>query len=171
MPNEIAEIETGGEIPEDVLTITGDCSYRFAYNGWNNFINKLGSKIKTKEISQGAAMFYESDELAEIPFDLNFSGGTMSIMFYDCRSLKKLPKVSGVLADETTFYQMFYRCCLLKEIPDDWLDNVTFSTLKSSPNPFSNVKDCYVIRSYPFKWFAKSPSPSSYTYYPWYNNF
>ena len=39
MPTQIQAIQTGGgDLPEEALTISGDCQYRFANNGCNWFI-------------------------------------------------------------------------------------------------------------------------------------
>ena len=59
MPTEIAGISTGGgsDLPEEALTITGDCNYRFSYNGWNWFIDKYGNRITTNDISSAKYMF------------------------------------------------------------------------------------------------------------------
>ena len=52
IPTEISKI-SGGDLPEEVLVIGGNCSYRFAYDGWNWFIENFGNKIKTKDITDG----------------------------------------------------------------------------------------------------------------------
>ena len=36
-------VVTGDVLPESALVISGDCSYRFASNGWNWFIEKYGN--------------------------------------------------------------------------------------------------------------------------------
>ena len=41
----------GGDLPEEAFTISGDCTYRFAYDGWNWFIEKYGNKITTRNIN------------------------------------------------------------------------------------------------------------------------
>ena len=72
MPVEIKAIETGGgELPEEAFIITGDCSFRFAYNGWNWFIEEYGDRITTRDITNGNGMFAVSNKLTKIPFDLN----------------------------------------------------------------------------------------------------
>ena len=43
----IGNIPSGGSLPAEALTISGNCSYRFAYNGWNWFIERYGDKITT----------------------------------------------------------------------------------------------------------------------------
>jgi hypothetical protein len=58
-------------IPEKALTITGDCGYKFATNGWNWFIEQCGDKITTKDITSLSYMFNASSTLTEIPFDIN----------------------------------------------------------------------------------------------------
>ena len=47
----------GGDLPEEALVISGDCNYRFAYNGWNWYIEQYGDRITTKNISYANNMF------------------------------------------------------------------------------------------------------------------
>ena len=47
MPEAIAAIETGGgsaDLPEEAFKVTGNCSYRFSFDGWTWFINNYGKK-------------------------------------------------------------------------------------------------------------------------------
>ena len=41
----------GGDLPEEAFVLSGDCSYRFANNGWNWFMEQYGDRITTKDIS------------------------------------------------------------------------------------------------------------------------
>ena len=56
MPTEIANIP-GGNLPAEALTITGNCNYRFAYNGWNWFITQYGNQVTTSNITSTQDMF------------------------------------------------------------------------------------------------------------------
>lgn len=157
MSTEIASITTGGGgggIPEEALTITGDCSYRFSNNGWNWFIEKYGDQIITKDITQGGKMFQGSDKLTNIPFNINISSGQYyDNMFSDCKQLTYVPplKFAGNTAVNSLFYNcnkltsigkisnlnfafsgpgdMFYRCYNLRYLPE--FENIDYSWLNT----------------------------------------
>ena len=40
-----------GDLPTDLLHLTGNQSYRFYGNNWNSFLNKYGNQITTENIS------------------------------------------------------------------------------------------------------------------------
>ena len=67
MPTEIESIETGGGEGITEILVTGICMYRFAYNGWNDFIDKC----VTEDITDAQCMFQNSSEITEIPFEIN----------------------------------------------------------------------------------------------------
>ena len=81
-------------LPEEAFVISKDCSYRFAKNGWNWFIQKYGDRIATKDISDASNMFYNNRGITEIPFDLNFryGGCDVSNMFFQT-DLEKIPTI------------------------------------------------------------------------------
>ena len=62
----------GGDLPAEAFNISGNCSYRFANNGWNWFIEQYGDRITTKDISDASYMFNENSTITKIPFVLNF---------------------------------------------------------------------------------------------------
>ena len=88
---------SGGELPEEAFNITGVGSYRFAYNGWNWFIEQYGNKCSVNLTNDMAGMFSYSDRLTSIPFEINNStSGTISVirMFAGCFNLEELPKIT-----------------------------------------------------------------------------
>jgi hypothetical protein len=58
-------------IPNEALTITGNCQYRFANNNLNWLIDRKGKDITTSNITDASSMFLNSKNLKEIPFDIN----------------------------------------------------------------------------------------------------
>lgn len=129
MVKEITAIETGGggggDLPQEAFTITGNCIYRFAYNGWNWFIENYGSKVTTKDVTNCQFMFYSADKLETIPFDINCKDNT-SVSFNsflrDCLNLKVTPivKANPPISASSDYSYIFYRCENLREIPYDF---------------------------------------------------
>lgn len=164
-PREMAEailaITTGGgggsddcngrHIPEETLTITGNCQLRFANNGWNWFIEEAGDKITTKDISNANNMFNDSFNLTSIPFDINLKSGSnvdLTRMFANCNALNSVPYVKG---SPTSCCFLFSSAARLREIPEDWGDYLNFSYTQSyvyaqMQNVFSS---CYSLRKIP----------------------
>lgn len=129
---------------DEDLAITGNCLYRFAYNGWNWVIDKYRDKIKTKDIMGASNMFYSSSNLKEIPFEINFKEGGCAIkeMFSYASNLEKVPSIDF---KHTTTYQnassLFTYCNNLKEIGT--LKNLYPEGLKSL------FADCWMLRELP----------------------
>jgi hypothetical protein len=139
MVEEINELNT---IPEDALTITGNCTYKFSNNGWNWFIKSGGDKITTTKISNAEYMFDNSNQLEEIPFEINLNDKTsVSFMFNYCPKLKKAPKINGIASK---IGHIFSNCVALTEIPDITCDNSTYS---GGPYVFNQ---CNELRSLPY---------------------
>lgn len=159
----------GGDLPEEALTITGDCSSRFAANGWNWFIEQYGDQVTTKDITEASNMFYGSSALTEIPFDLHFApkdnrnDNTIYNLFYNCTKLTQLPKLTGKKASVIPTYapyfmdldELFGYCANLREIPDDYLDAIVpegywearrkYAAEGNGGNIFNN---CYSLRKH-----------------------
>lgn len=101
LPSEMAgEIDKLSEltVPLDMLNLTGNCEYRFAYSGMNSFIEKFGGKINSKDITSASSMFYSNTNIRKIPFELNGRTGTnvtCGSMFNSCNNLVELPKLKN----------------------------------------------------------------------------
>ena len=163
MPTAISNIQTGsgGEcteahIPESAFVLTGNCQYRFSYNGWNWFIENYGDRITTEEIQNNLNnMFYESTNLINIPFEMNpikntLYGSNLSNMFYNCYNLISLPKINNCLVAGTD--SMFFGCYRLREIPSYFYDTWDWSfrnNLTSAYNANSSrmFYSCHSLRS------------------------
>lgn len=187
MPAEIAAIETGGSgdegIPEEVLVITGNCTSRFAYNGWNWFIEKYGDKITTNNISGAGNMFQTADQLIEIPFDINLSGTYLANGFNGCLKLLTVPRINILNPNDTKAYSMnslFNGCRRLRDAENafdaenlNMLANFKPSSAYSSHQLNDMFSFCYSLRKVP-SWFSKLrvseestvyPAASQYVYY------
>ena len=153
-------------IPSEALTITGECSYRFAYDGWNWLINQFGDKITTKNITSPYSMFYYASLLIEIPFDINITTLPTNFtgMFYSNQKLKSVPYIIGPertppasnYSGCLTLNQMFFGCHSVRNIPNDYFwkivpnkdfwDKCAITTTQNYGTLFQN---CYSLREYP----------------------
>lgn len=132
---EIDNIQTGGgELPEEAYKITGNCYGRFAYNGWNWYIDALGRQLRTEGITDCGGMFTNSTNLTKIPFDINiaqsYSSISFSNMFSNNERLTEIPLIKGNLKPPTGNWSgtvstegMFINCQRLREIPEDYFYN------------------------------------------------
>lgn len=127
MATEIASIETGGSL--EPITITGQGSYRFMNDMWNWVVEDFGDKITTVDLTSASRMFYGSENLKKIPFELNFTEVyDFSEMFRDCASLEQTPVVRDAITyrkNITSTKSMFSGCTHLKEIPYDFFYTLT----------------------------------------------
>ena len=152
MATAIAAIESGGgggaEIPEEAFVITGNCQYRFYRNGWNWFIENYGNQITTKDITNGGNMFSYSNELVEIPFDLNYNNNSnCNMIFSQCTKLQRVSNIDFNFNGCSSLGSAFHTCNSLKEIG-------TIKNLGTSDKPFtcslSNMfSNCYNLRYLP----------------------
>lgn len=170
MPDEINAIETGGgDLPEEVFSITGECHYRFAYDGWNWFIENYGNKITTENITGAMSMFENSRALEAIPFDLNCTTSALSCtkMFNLCEKLKSIGAVRNL--QPTNMASFFASCKNLRELPVFESFNGNYlhaATGASMNNMFDN---CFSLRSIPESFletlYSKSKTTSFGLYY------
>lgn len=144
MPTEIQGIQTGGgDLPEEAFVISGDCSYRFAFNGWNWFIEEYGNKITTKDISSAVSMFHVSSEINKIPFDINFKddGCAVNGIFLACRGLTNIAPIDFKQTKYFNCASLFERCSNLSKIGS--LSNMY-------PESVQNIfMDCQRLRQLP----------------------
>lgn len=88
----------GGELPPEAFVISGDCSYRFANDGWNWFAESFGDKIIMENITNVSNCFRSSKTIEDLSkITINFKDCNIQYMFNGCYNLKKLPKVSGTI--------------------------------------------------------------------------
>ena len=183
MPAKILSIETGGSgggetLPEEAFTITGNCSYRFAYGGWDWFIKHYRNRIKTEALSDGSYMFTNSSQLEEIPFDINLGSSTSSInlsgIFRSCSILKSIPKIKGRVNDTN---EIFSGCLNIRELPEEVIKEIDWSYVDGLNAPFgggnraATFQYCYSLRSYPNSFLAHGNPAVTYFYSIYYNGF
>lgn len=171
-PLQMAEAIDGMiEIPDKALLFTDICSYKFAYNHWNWFIEACGDKITTQGISSISYMFYQSDTLQEIPFSIHLSPSSTyhaaSAMFQNCNKLINIPMIYSLKVQDMG--NMFSGCMNISSFPEnfakdwDWsrLDNATSAYTGTASNSFSN---CMKLREIPQELLIHGNPFWSYTY-------
>ena len=163
-----------GSPPESAFVISGNCSYRFAYDGWSWFINKYGNKITTKNIKEATFMFAISNSIKNIPFEINFSTSEMyhdtNRLFTFCRELTESPNVNNLKPYNISY--LFNECNKLRTIPDDFADTWDWSYIKSMTSQYTGSQQniftgCYSLRSVPMS-IVSHGNPnlvSSYSYF------
>ena len=168
MPTEIGAIETGGggggvELPEEAYVITGNCSYKFAYGGWNWFIDMFGDKITTKDIINCQYMFFSNKTLNSFPCEINIvSGSSQSFsQMFASSYLRQLPLIKGVLTTPTgnyynnpSFMYFIYDCSYLREIPYDYFDNFGGNEFWAAAQQYTGsrsnfISNCTSLRQLP----------------------
>lgn len=173
-PSQMSELinELSIKIPEELLVITGNCNYRFAYNGWNLFIDHFRNEIKTNNITDMTNMFTGCSKLQEIPFEINGNPNVeqyLNYMFNSCNYLTCVPKINHIKPYSLT--QMFANCYSIREIPEDFcdtwdwsvIDNATSTYAGNMSNLFSN---CYSLRKPPMQLLHGNPKANNnYTLY------
>lgn len=164
MPAEIKSIVSGGggegdcnglHVPEEALTITGSCGYKFAYGGWNWFINAFGDKITTNDVRSIEYMFYMNSEIESVPFEINFNSNFSSAgndIFNSCSKLKSISNINNFTP--TAMDNMFNGCENLTFIPDDFGENWNWSSYKNATSPYDNssrdmFRNCRKLRKIP----------------------
>ena len=148
------------------LTFTGACSFLFAHNNWNWFINKYGNQIVVKDVTVASSMFNSATNLTEIPFSVSVvqtSGNSypnLSSMFSYCQALKSLPPIHCLtpMKPPTNTYNyvnladMLNSCYEIVEVPDDYLDEIfteeyTAGAIAAKCNGSNNARaNCHSLR-------------------------
>ena len=119
-----------GDLPEDLLYLTGDQQYKFYGGKWDSFLEKYGNQIITENLTNVGGMF-NNTSLKKIPFSFNMSK-TNSCNFADifegAKKLEYLPIISDCKVMSSSGIQDFCISCYnLKEI------NIDFSNWDLSP--------------------------------------
>lgn len=137
----IDDIKQGADLPEEAFNTTGDCQYKFASNGWNWFLDAYGDRITTKDISNAANMFYNSNSLTQIPFEFSFKDGGCNVtrMFEGCSKLESIPSIDFKQTSYQGCQYLFNNCSGLKEVGT--LKNMYPSEMGSLFNGCRNLRE------------------------------
>lgn len=189
----IANLPTGGGLPPEALVITGDCSYRFAGNGWNWFIENYGNQITTENISNASYMFY-NNTITTVPFDLNFiDGGCDSDRLFNNCKISNISSIDFKQTSQKVDNYMFYACMAqeigtlknlypsgmnyffsncnnLRNLPT--FENLDLSYIHSVSGSVGNMfSNCYSLRNIPSELLKELYSAGSYLYQVCYHGF
>ena len=166
-----------GSPPDEAFVISGDCNYRFAFNGWNWFLETYKNQIITQDISISTYMFNGATILEEIPIQLNFSGSRNNIerTFGSCYSLKTIPKINNCQPNVMAY--LFYGCYQLRNLPEDIESYFDWSYIDSLSNQYGYTRnnmftDCKSLRSIPMGFLnhgSKNTNSSQCVYYSAFN--
>lgn len=149
-------------IPESAFTITGDCNYRFAYGGWDWFVNTYKDRIVTKDI-KSLVHGFDSCTLETIPFDINITNGSdFQAAFYGLDATE-CPRIRGTFKFDSSFSLngLLHYCSYLRDIEDlfepSMLDGfVQYKPSNTSTNlrVHSLIQHCRSLRRLP-SWLSK----------------
>ena len=156
----VVNVPQDGAPTAEELTITGNCMYRFAHNGWDWFLKKYGHQITTKDISDCSYMFQNSSNIVEIPFEINISEAAwgqigFGNIFANCQQLLAIPKINcSHYGNYSSMENMFNGCWKLRYLPEDiesWFD---WSVLDTSTSEYGCARkglfyNCHSLRSVP----------------------
>ena len=171
LPTEMSvAIDNMDIIPSEAYTITGECKYKFASNGWNWFIETFGNKITTKDITNTEYMFSDCTNLTTIPFDINMKLGnitTATYMFTACQKLRALPRILNLTPNNMN--GIFNGCWNLREIPDDYFDTWDWGYMDRQTNSYgcnrsNTFQSCFSLRKFPMEFLAHA-NPVIYSGY------
>lgn len=167
MPEAIAAIEIpsipdgGGSsgsgdsgIPEEAFTITGDCSYRFANNGWNWFVELFANKITTKDITNATYIFNKCSNLNDIPFTINLKANTQNIevryAFFNDSNITKVRINVPTTSSLSDLSYMFGNCSKLKDINSFSCNHTTYKGLDYLFYYCTSIEQLpYIYNAYP----------------------
>ena len=163
------------------LTITGDCDYRFANNGWDWFVKKYGNQITTNNINSCSHMFFKYG-LKEIPFEINIRNDNnytidFDYMFDGSTTLETIPKINCLNCYKYgTMAYMFYNCQRLRYLPEDIEDWFDWSAVDTDTSQYGFTRDhlfedCFSLRSIPMGFLNHGGSYKSYSYCIYKNGF
>lgn len=159
-----------GAPTDEELTITGNCTYRFALGGWDWFIDKYANRITTKDISRCTNMF-NTIQREEVPFDINVKDcESFSLMFAYSSNITKIPNIRGTIKwtlGPTDFSSMFSNNYYVRSLENVFTPEMlnSFSEVKIT-NPYSCYKACSFqgntsLRQVPSWWYKFRLNPES----------
>lgn len=174
----------GGNLPPEAFVIMGDCFYRFSYDGWDWFIEQYGNQITTENITNASYMFYNSEGLTEIPFDINAKNCFSFTQVLGMSGITDVPHISMRFDNYNRMLNissLLYTCRYVRDAENlfesgelsNFLNN-SIPTSQYSAGCFNSIFNaCYSLREVP-SWFRAIkinknsphfPSASSSPYY------
>lgn len=176
MVTAIAAITTGGSddcngrhIPDEALTITGECGYKFAYDGWTWFIDEVGDKITTTDILGAGYMFYNST-CKDIPFEINLrSGAGAGNMFNGAKNLETIKAINN-FSPGGNMDAMFTNCNRLRYLPEFKNMNLSAMHANNYGNATGMFNGCWSLRSIPEDFLKEVYSNANGYYYSNFSN-
>ena len=172
-PQEMAEaLESASVVPASALELTGKCDNRFAYGGWDWFINNYADKITTKDISSCYYMFYRTGA-TRIPFVINIAGNCSDFqyMFNYADKLTECPKIRGNIlwSTSTNFNEILSLAENLRYVDDLFTDEmvagsaaVKVTSAYTCPR-LCDLRNLYSLRRVPSWFYKQRISPESTT--------
>lgn len=121
MATAIEGIPSGGNledfIPDEAFHISGNCSWRFAYETWDWFFKEYQDKITISDITDANRMFYRS-RIEQLPVDITFADGgcTVTAMLSNCGKLKLVQPINFKQTTPLGCGSLFAYCYDLLEI-------------------------------------------------------
>lgn len=148
-----------GDLPEDLLHLTGNQDYKFYGNSWNSFLNKYGNQITTENITSISHMFGNNSQLQNIPFALNMNKSTdcrLNDAFLNASKLEHLPVISDCKVDQNGLGGICDNCINLKEINIDFTnwDLSSFANVTYLSDGGLHV-NCHSLRQIPMSYYNK----------------
>lgn len=168
MTDAIADAMT---VPASALAFGGsDCSYKFAYNGWNWFIAAGGDKIVTTDIVGASYMFYNSTTLEEVPFEINLrKSAPTANMFSGAKKLTSIKAINNWSPSGAT-EAMFTNCNYMRYLPQ--FNNMDLSAMHANAygNTTGMFNGCWSLREIPESFLKEIYSAATGYYYSNFNN-
>lgn len=147
-----------GDLPEDLLYLTGNQQYRFYGTGWSSFLEKYGNQITTENLI-GLSHTFQQTTVKEIPFSLNIKPNTncdFSYAFEQSKQLEHLPIITDCKPSTNGMSTMCGSCYNLKEINIDF-DNWDLSNIANYGYSYEGNwhASCYSLREIPMSYYNK----------------
>lgn len=164
-----------GDLPEDLLRLSGDQSYKFYSTGWVSFLEQYGNSITTENLKDLSHMFENNSLIKTIPFTFNMDKTSCNLtsIFDGASKLEHLPIFSSGKVSNNPFRYAFRGCYNLQKIDIDFTD-WDFSSLGSYATGYEGNlhASCYSLKDIPMNYYKKIKEVrtvgKNYLYSPYY---
>lgn len=189
MAEAIDNIEAREALPEEAFVIAGNCDYKFAFSGWDWYLDMFKGQLVSNNITSATYMFYENT-LNTFPFEINFADGGCSVKYmFNAACFDSIPSIDfkqtkdhksvsnmfdgckvreiGTIKNlyPSDMSSMFQRCQNLRYLPEFEnlnLDRIRTYAISSNTNLFNH---CYSLREIPESFLKKLYCPVCTGYY------